>query len=290
MKSVVKSNQVPAPGLRSAALCALLTLGLCSVALGWGRKPPIEPAAGGDSAVLPRGHYADALKDSFPDAVSYPAVGFGDEIKGEEAKALTSLVASSSDYVGDTRTIAVTRRWWECKPHHLVSAVLPKVRFYRLTENDYRMMDGSELSRIVAVSGNRIYSTDALNRFLLEAGFTFDSTEMPSIAKVAVLLATLGKWPPDTNPYLRGEAQRPAPGFPAITFLSVKRDTWRPKGSSVWDGVWVDCILDQRRVKVFVSFWGADKWGRRQPERVFGGGMNLMPGPVRLPRSAHLGE
>jgi len=269
--------------MKAVAVCGVAVLLTCSMALGSGRKPVDEPKVVSESTAAAKQPVV-SLMDSFPDAVSYPAVGFGAEVTGEEAARLTALVGGPSDYDAKSGRLAVYRQWWEAEEHSLLESIAPGVRLLMLKENDPRMRDYVSEPRCLVLSGGKLYGLDALNRLLLDAGFSFDSIEMTLTAKVAVLFATFGRSPLDTHFYRRGVPIRPPPGFPAITFLSVKRDTWRPKGSSIWDGTWVDCLIDGSRERVFVSFWGADKRGQRQPERVWGAGLNFMPGFARFPK------
>jgi len=289
MKSVVKSSRTATAMLRTVAVCGIAALLVCSIALGWGRKPPKEPELKQGSAAKPaKVGLTAAVRDSFPDAASYPAVGFGDEIKGEAAGMLTSLVSGPSDYHRKSGHLAVTRRWWGSQPHPFLDSVLPGVRFLRLGEEDYRVTDVGTRYTVSALRDNRLYSTASLNQLLLDAGFTFDTTEMTTIAKIAVLFAAFGKTTDSSGRLRDGSAPTDASsgiGFPAITFLSTTRDTWHRKGSSVWDGVWVDCMMDGHRMRAFVNFWGADRRGRRQLELVYGGGLHLTPWPTRLPQT-----
>jgi hypothetical protein len=231
---------------------------------------------------------ARALLDSFPDAVSYPATQV-------TAMRDTALAASFYDLSGGQhlsredsllyRRGRAEAQWWcESGAQELLAEKLPGVRFFRGWQHIFGYEYGNW--RDMAYNGGVLYRLDALNRLLLEAGFSFDSTEMTTIAKIAVLFATFGKTF-DASGQFRDAPMptdsTPGAGFPSITFLSVSRDTWRPKGSSIWDGTWVDCLFDGTRGRAFVSFWGADERGRRQPERVYGAGLNLMPWPAHLP-------
>jgi hypothetical protein len=204
-------------------------------------------------------------------------------MKGEEAAWLTSLVSSPSDYETKSGQLVVKRRWWESGPHPLLSSVLPDVQFCGLGETDGRSTDASEGFRVFALRDNRLYAMDALNRLLLDAGFTFDSTEMPAMAKIAVLFATFGRTR-DTS-ILGLEWWRPTSnrGFPAITFLSAKRGERRSQSGLVAQGVRVDCLIDGVRNNVFVQFVGPDRRGLAEPERVMGRGIDFMVTPIVLP-------
>lgn len=223
-----------------------------------------------------------ALSDTFPDLVSYPATAFGEQIQGEEAAMLTSLAVSPSDFDENGKSF-VGRKWYQSGPQSFLDSVLPGTRFLRQTSTDARYRPCLPFNQYFALLGGKLYGMDALNRLSLDAGFTFDSTKMPTIAKIAVLLATFGRAPDTSRPDLNRWQPTSSRGFPAITFLSVKRDTWHPVPSPRSDGIRVECLIDGVRKSIFVGFWGADKWGRRGVLLVNGDGLQLTPTTTRLP-------
>jgi len=257
--------------LRPVVVCGIAALLTCSAAMGWGRKPPKEPKVKQGSAGKPASAESTAaVRDSYPDAASYPAVRFSDEIKGEAAGMLTSLVSSPSDYHRKSGHLAVTRRWWETESHPFLDSVLPGVRFLRLSEEDYRVTDVGARYTVSALRDNRLYPAARLNQLLLGAGFTFDTTEMTTIAKIAVLFAAFGKTAGSSGRFRDGIAptdSSPGVGFPAITFLSVERGEWKhPKHGDVRRGASADCIVDGWRRGFFIEFTGR---ARAEPEFLF---------------------
>jgi len=255
------------------ALAAILTLA-CGTALASGRraKGPVEPPM------------SKTLKDSFPDAVSYPATRFGDWITGELADRFYDLSGAGyatgimRKYYGSSGRLE-DQRWRESGPQGFLTPILPGVRFFHALESPRCARDAWPSGQGWVYTGTKLYRVDALNRVLLEAGFSFDSTEMPTIAKAAVLFAAFGKSFPE--PVGHGWVGPPPPerGFPAITFLSMKREEKHYSGA-VGQGIRVQCIINGIRVNPYVALDGADKWGRRQVDRVFGGGLDLMMRPV----------
>jgi len=204
--------------MKIATACSIAVLLMCSVAVAWGRKPPVELAAGGDSATLPRGNHADALKDSFPDAVSYPATLF---VEASEAES-----RMLSAWLGDKQHFR--RRIWVGQRHPFLDSVLPGVRALLVEEEKQNPieMDGGSGNRILLERGRRFYSERNLNQLIYDAGLRSDSSSMATIAKVAVLFDFLGQYPAEsfstqTAPPTTGSGP---PAFPPVAFLSM---TWQ---------------------------------------------------------------
>lgn len=194
--------------LRSVVVCGIAVLLMCSTAMGWGRKPPKEPGAASfrATALVP-------LKDSGLTAALYDLSG-GEHLSAEESLCYRQLHGR-----------AEWQRWGVSEPQGLLAQVLPGVR---ILHEVYTPLGGEHLDYVKdwAFANGQLYPLDALNRVLLDAGFTFDSTEMATIAKVAVLFAALGKRADSSGRFRTGSTHAdidPGIGFPAITFLSVKR-------------------------------------------------------------------
>ncbi len=206
-----------------------------------------------------------AFKDSFPDAVSYPATLLGPLPPGPTADSFHRAAAAwagSPDH-------AYTKTYLS-QPHPLLARLLPRATFAR-TQVDVPPEYRGNVD-IVKMDG-RLWGLGALNNLLLGARFSFDSTEMPTMAKLAVLFATFGKTFDDSGG-LRFAAtltdSQPGIGFPAITILSTKRGEWLPPHLTgvfnIRRGMYVDCIVDEQRMPMFVGFTG-DR--HPQPEEVF---------------------
>jgi hypothetical protein len=220
------------------------------------------------------GQITKALADSFPDAVSYPATLLESELKGPVADSLWKLSSA-----GWCPPRVLQLQAYASQTHPLLATLIPRVTFVQ-ARISARGATGYES---YAVMDGRPYRLDGLNRLLLDAGFTFDSTEMPTIAKIAVLCATFGNFPPDTNRVGRYVLPPPTRGFPAITFLSARRDTTHPPQTYRMDGVRLQCLVDGVRMSVFVRFTNPDKWGRREVDGLGGGGLQMVPVETRLP-------
>ncbi len=221
------------------------------------------------------------LADSFPDAVSYPATLVASRPEGPMADSFHNAAAR---WAGSPSR-AITKTYLG-QPHPLLAKLLPRVTFTRTQVFIPPEFHGT-LEQ--ATMGGRIYRMDALNRLLLEAGFTFDSTEMPTIAKIAVLFATFGqvvdtsdrfRFVPRSTDVQSGGGfpgqfrsapmptdSQPGHGFPAITFLSVKKGEWQhPVHKDIRRGVRVDCMVDGRRTDFLIEFTGM---ARAEPDFLF---------------------
>ena len=224
----------------------------------------------------PVANESTAFKDSFPDAVSYPGVRLGDPVDLALSKHLDSLFPFANPLRRPDSSLAVpSGNWQESERQPFLDRVLPGVRilFVRWYPPGYEHSHTAS----AAYLGGKVYRLDVLNRLLLDAGFSLDSTEMPTIAKIAVLFATFGKSPADTGRLIpMSEPPVPTQGFPAITFLSVKRGEWKhPKFGYEARGVMLDCVVDGRRERYLLEFDGKH---RLQPEAL----MTSSGNPVML--------
>jgi len=262
--------------MKAVAVCGVAVLLTCSMALGWGRKPVEEPKAVSDSAVAAKQPIV-SLMDSFPDAVSYPATSLEDAVVSPEAQRLNALLGDTQD---------VRREWWLSHRHPFIDSVLPGVNFLVVSEEDWRVWDVGKAGRPLIQGGKKLYPLNALNRVMLDAGFTFDSAEMPTIARTAVLFATFGKRAGPSGQLTFGRTPTDSfagDGFPAITFLSMKRGERRYRSGYVGPGISADCVIDGARNNVFVEFVGPDRRGFAEPERVMGTGIDFLVTPIVLP-------
>jgi hypothetical protein len=239
------------------------------------------PASRGSVTPPPGGApLSKALRDSFPGAVSYPAVPLGPEASGVIGDSIRGAIIAR---YGGPDTFEYDAYASPGQP--FLDKSLPNAVFVRAFVRG-RLVKMSRTDRF-AVTGSKVYDFEGLNELLLAAGFTFDSTEMPVIAKTTVLLATFGKTLDASGQPSDGAAPSgsvPGAGFPAIAFLSATRDTWRLGTSPRADGIRVQCLVDGVRRAVFVGFWDPDEWGRRGVEVLNSGGLQFAPVPIRLPR------
>jgi hypothetical protein len=242
---------------------------LCGLALGWGRKPP-KP----DSL--------DALRDSFPEAVSYPAVRPIGPVTRSDATMLNSLANAGMDSL--TRD-QVSRQWWLSNPHPFVESLVPGAQLYRCRWRRGRVL---ESETYFALFQGKLYGAGHLNYLLLDAGFSFDTSQMLVTAKAAVFFAVFGWQRPDTSARRQwSDMPTPPPSdpltFPAVAFLSVKRGVRRYPSGYVAQGVYLDCVIGTLPNTVFVEFYGSDEHGRAVLNRVMGTGINFMLIPLILP-------
>jgi hypothetical protein len=221
-----------------------------------------------------------AFKDSFPHEVSYPATMLGPKVDGPTDTLIRQVVNSRYGGPSDYRYDAYT------SPRHpLLDRVLPGASFMRVFIRG--LLPEMRTTQRYVVAGPKLYGLDALNRVLLEAGFNFDSTEMPTIAKIAVLFATFGKTFDASGQVRDGQVptdSSPGAGFPAITFLSVKTGEWQhPIHKDVRRGVLADCMVDGQRMHLFVEFVNS---GRPEPQAVYspGGSFMLLLGVIPVPK------
>jgi hypothetical protein len=192
-----------------------------------------------------------ALADSFPDVPSYPGTSLHD-MSEAETRVMDDLLGTKP---------FIHRQWWESQRHPFLESVLPKVRFFRMDEADSRVCDGGPGANYLSLRNGKLYHLARINYLLLDAGFTFDSTQRPTIVKLVALFATFGKQPQDTGRRPWDTPPPPTRGFPAITFLSVRRGEWQPphlNAANLRRGWHVDCLLDGQRTQLFVTYRGPE--------------------------------
>ena len=126
--------------------------------------------------------------------------------------------------------------WYVSDPHPFLARVLPGVSFVAVPHGSWRT--GSFLQGAVTCDG-RFYQTVDLNSLLLDEGFSFDVTEMQTIAKVTVLLQYFASPPPQVDTATRRLKDRsPSPvslgalAFPSVVFRSFTREVKKqPNGA-----------------------------------------------------------
>ena len=178
---------------RALALPALLVAAMVMLAPG-----------GGTNSTEPD----HVLRDQ-PEPESWAAVGW-QQVSKTEADNLT-LQWYGEDKAGAR---ALTFDWQRSATHPMLDSLLPGVRFYDPREAT-RFMTGFPRHSAVALFEGKFYRLDRLNYLLRDAGFKFDTTEMAAIAKIAVLLTLLEKYP-------RNDSISAATAFPAVEFRKVE--------------------------------------------------------------------
>ncbi|MCX6844735.1 MAG: hypothetical protein NTX53_20930, partial [candidate division WOR-3 bacterium] len=128
--------------------------------------------------------------------------------------------------------------WYACDPHPFLTSALPGVSFAMVSSGSWRA--GSSMLCGVTSDG-RVYQKADLNSLLLADGYSFDSTEMQTIAKIAVLLQhfTVPSYKSEdfnrriitAEDFQRGDSRPPEPpkppevaGFPSVTFTTFTRE------------------------------------------------------------------
>jgi hypothetical protein len=183
------------------------------------------------------------------------------------------------------------RRWYASDPHPFLASVLPGVSFAAVSTYNYPV---SPPSLCAITSDGRVYGIRDLNSLLLAKGYSFDSTELQTIAKIAVLVAYFmspprGKtWNPSMatehplNPCRLGAA-----AFPSIEFRSFlapqiqTRDEWGPSGTRITVVSSIDGVPETTAVafrRIFGARMELDRVvALRKPILMFNGGRASAP-------------
>jgi hypothetical protein len=197
-------------------------------------------------ALLPATALASAPRAARYEA--YPAVGW-QEVDSASAEQLTRLAYGDNDpALIDTsklppmlRKLGVTRRgfYWQQAQHPGLRQYLPRVRFLR--------KEAGVAAILVAQYEDRLYGLRSLNKLLTDVGYKFDASEVPAIAKVAVLWTLM-----DRQASLHSEDRFSSPdsaalatAIPAVTFRKIgwgERDA--PAGDHFKRGITIDLTAD----------------------------------------------
>jgi hypothetical protein len=256
---------------------------LANPAAASGRKPV------GDTLLPP------ALRDSFPDAVSYPAAPIADQLDSSRANSLRSLA-----------NLGAAGWWWRSTRHPFLDSVLPGIEVYRVPFADGRVTGpGSFGEADYASYRGKLYPLEKLNDLLQDAGLAADTANWPAIARVAALFALFGRefvqtesglvargkpYTSDREWYSRDPNAKPPPpdpiagrawtsnlsggiGFPSLAILKVERQVpeMRPRAP-----VRVHCLVDEKPCTLDVYFSGGAGGWHWGPLRL------VMLGPGRL--------
>jgi|GEM_PF-2101617 len=161
-------------------------------------------------------------------------VGLGGPASYPETR-LTSVFDATGvpDSLLDHLTIT---HWYASAPHPFLASVLPGVSFVAATHGS---LYNASFTPCAITSDRRLYTVYDLNSLLRAEGFTFDSSEMQTIAKIVVLLAYFATPPPETDTPDAGQFEEHFPpavelgtqAFPSIEFRSFLREvTQNPYG------------------------------------------------------------
>ncbi|MFO7650065.1 MAG: hypothetical protein R6X13_01830 [bacterium] len=190
-------------------------------------------------AVLPALAFASAPRAARYEA--YPAVGW-QTLDDAEQKRLTRIACGGVDC--ESLKQEFDRRWrrgdfsvkppdrvgfgWRLVPAHpALSQLLPGASFY-LQHYKLNASMGGGFFNAVALYDGRLYELRSLNKLLVDCGFKFDTSEVPAIAKIAVLWSLMEQQA-SFHHYvgdIRGRAPDSAAlatAIPAVTFRKIER-------------------------------------------------------------------
>jgi hypothetical protein len=196
----------------------LLCLLLAGVAL---CTEPAAPAGASSVDLAARDTTAfHKLISSLGGPASYPETRFG---SGFDASR-----------IHDPSVKYLTRPAWRAiDAHPFLSAVLPGVTFAGVGLGTFR----NRYEELYAIGPNgRLYRAEDLNSLLLAEGFSFDSTEFLTMAKIAVLFEYFlsPAWQPDTEiPRLDYQRSFCSPGLQA--FPSIEFRSFTPQQTAIQD-------------------------------------------------------
>ena len=204
------------------SVATILLAIIASPASASGREPV------GDTLLPP------ALRDSFPDAVSYSEASLGPRATGLLAEHLSSLALP----LGIGRrpyAIADSTSWWPVQKHPLLDSLFPGIEVCRCPWTFF----GQRHQNSVILYQGTLYRLERLNELILDVGLNDDTCNMPVLARVAAILALLGR---------RVVTSDSGAG------LSVQADTWRPALTSE-DGLPQFTVLSEKRVAPVSGPW-----------------------------------
>lgn len=151
-------------------------------------------------------------------------------------------------------------RWYASETHSFLKNVLPGVSFAVVTYGSWRA--GSFMQCAITGDG-RIYQNEDLNSLLLAEGFSFDSSEFQTIAKIAVLMQYIAAPPPRIDSPIRPMLDRPpspiavgATAFPKVDFTSFAREVKKQPNGALDTRLTVICTIDGTGETATVDFHG----------------------------------
>jgi hypothetical protein len=111
---------------------------------------------------------------------------------------------------------------WRLAPTHpALSQLLPGVTFYLQSFHRWASTGGA-IHGAVALYDGRLYEVRSLNKLLVDCGFKFDTTEIPAVAKIAVLWTLMGQH--TGSAFRQGlDSAALATAIPAVTFRKIER-------------------------------------------------------------------
>jgi hypothetical protein len=238
------------PRVLLPAVLVLLAI-LANPAVASGRKPV------GDTLLPP------ALRDSFPDAVSYPAVPIVARWTPAESALLRNRVGgwnrmewmrSIGEFMFDAGYTPPDDRLMDGE-HVLRAATVPELEALvpgAVLFNPARQAPGGHF----IAYRDSVFAVTGLNRLFRYAGVSFDTSTMVARARLAVLLVAALEEKVPEPPHGRGISDMPptpvcdigSPAVPQVSFLSTKREN--PVGSA----------------RVIIEYTASGKRGRRTVE------------------------
>ena len=248
------------PKVLLPAVLILLAI-LANPAFASGRKPV------GDTLLPP------ALRDSFPDAVSYPAVPIVARVTPAESALLRNRVGGW-DYAEWLRSEGITKifdggydppddRLMDGE-HVLRAATVPELEALMpgaVLFNRARQAPGAHF----IAYRDSVFAVAGLNRLFRYAGVSFDTSTMVARARLAVLLVAALEEKVPEPPHGRGISDIPptpvcdigSPAVPQVSFLSV--NVRNPMvGRPGVARVDFECVVGPSRGHRMVEFWRSD--------------------------------
>jgi hypothetical protein len=249
----------------------LLVIVLCGTTQAWGRKPPKD-------TLLP-----PALRDSFPEAVSY---AYSTARKCGDSALAARLYRAFEEHTGLTGKKWPDARYevWIAAPHPFVESLLPGALLVTVhTQSWIRKDGGAGYTRHFVFFRGRYWGPRIANGLATEVGLSFDSSAALTRAKLGIVLAgfeDLSRTSRQWGEYSRHLSSDTA--VPSLTFLKATR-VKSFQGRPFNDGFSVEMLIGGKRTHVFVQMTTPDKWGRTYPSGLWGGGLNQNLDMPRMP-------
>ena len=218
------------PNVLLPAVLVLLAI-IANPALASGRKPV------GDTLLPP------ALRDSFPDAVSYPLVRW----LSVDSLSSDSLTRSFAAVFPEDEWPYAQHRWWVTSAQSVLQSPVPNSRTVYLAMTSAAVNGGRYTQLFIEHSG-RLYRDDELNDLAASAGFSFDADSTSWLATLAASTMIARAYGPPVGP--RHTLAQPNPPIsPVMPSVSVLRAARSENGSWAFD-----CLIGSRRGRIQVSF------------------------------------
>ncbi|MFO7651316.1 MAG: hypothetical protein R6X13_08280, partial [bacterium] len=205
-------------------------------------------------ALLPALAFASAPRAARYEA--YPWTGW-QKLDEAEQKRLTRIAYGGKDYdsmvqawntkskagVWDEPFPRFSYRWADAAPHPELARLLPGVRFLGQRVNINSSTAGPWGTAIALLNG-RLYELRSLNNLLVDCGFKFDTTEIPAIAKIAVLWKLMDQHAGNAFG-LAPDSAALATAIPAVTFRKIGLGRWQhpTRADVTWRALKIDLTV-----------------------------------------------